>query len=315
MEYRTLGRTGLEVSRVSLGTGGPSRLGQRTHGEEQQSHQVVQRALDLGINLIDTAANYSDSEEILGRALRGISRDRYILGTKFEPAPENGGPVNQPEDVIRSCERSLQRLQVETIDIFQFHGVLPEQYEEAVEKLYPTVEKLRAAGKIRFIGVTEYFYKDPDHQMLERALADDLWDTLMVKYGLLNQTAARAVLPLAREKNVGVMSMSPVRVRLTRPESLKTLLADWTSRGLLPSGVLPEEDPLGFLVEGQVQSLVDAGYRFGAEPPEIDTVIVGTGNVDHLEANIRSIHAPPLPAEHSARLRELFGHLAESEQE
>ena len=93
MDYRTLGRTGLEVSRVSLGTGGPSRLGQRTHGDEQQSHRVVQRALDLGINLIDTAANYSDSEEILGRALKSIPRDRYILGTKFEPAPENGGPV------------------------------------------------------------------------------------------------------------------------------------------------------------------------------------------------------------------------------
>lgn len=315
MEYRTLGRTGLEVSRVSLGTGGPSRLGQRTHGDEQQSHRVVQRALDLGINLIDTAANYSDSEEILGRALKSIPRDRYILGTKFEPAPEIGGPVNSPDDVIKSCERSLQRLGLETIDIFQFHGALPENYEEAVEKLYPAVEQLRAAGKIRFIGITEYFYKDPDHQMLERALADDLWDTLMVKYGLLNQTAERAVLPLAREKNVGVMSMSPVRVRLTRPETLRQLLNDWINRGLLPADALPQDDPLGFLVEGEVTSLVDAGYRFGAEPEEIDTVIVGTGNVDHLEANIRSIHAAPLPEEHSARLRELFGHLAESEQE
>ncbi|MDE0736361.1 MAG: aldo/keto reductase, partial [Pirellulaceae bacterium] len=85
MIYHTLGRSGLEVSAISLGTGGPSRIGQRTHADESRSHQVIQRALDLGINLLDTAPAYGDSEAILGRALKGIDRKRYYLATKFTP--------------------------------------------------------------------------------------------------------------------------------------------------------------------------------------------------------------------------------------
>ena len=86
MEYRRFGRTGLQVSVIGLGTGGPSRLGQRSGIPEPEAIKTVHRALDLGVNLIDTAANYAGSEAILGRALRGVPRDRFILCTKFGPA-------------------------------------------------------------------------------------------------------------------------------------------------------------------------------------------------------------------------------------
>ena len=108
MEYRRLGRTNIDVSFVSLGTGGPSRLGQRTHGDEQRSKSLVAAALDEGVNLIDTAANYSDSEAILGRALRDVSRDRYYIATKFNPDPNDDGNIFSPEDLIESCERKLE---------------------------------------------------------------------------------------------------------------------------------------------------------------------------------------------------------------
>ncbi len=313
LKYRTLGRTGLEVSLVGFGGGGPSRIGQTTHGDEDESHRVLHRALELGVNYFDTAADYSDSEGIIGRAFKDTPRDRYLLGTKFAPNPEPDGKLISPEEMIASCERSLRRLQVETIDVYQFHGVLPGDYRAAVERLYPTALRLKEQGKIRFLGVTEYFFKDPAHKMLRMALEDDLWDAVMVKYGILNFSADRDVLPMAAGRNVGVLGMSPVRVKLTRPAELEKVIARWKEKGLLPQGALPEKDPLAFLVHGDVPSVVSAGYKFAAAAEALSTLIVGTGNIQHLEANIDAVLGDPLPAEDVQRLRELFGDLAESE--
>ncbi|MFP6621690.1 MAG: aldo/keto reductase [Pirellulaceae bacterium] len=314
MIYHTLGRSGLEVSAISLGTGGPSRIGQRTHADEARSHEVVQRALDLGINFLDTAAAYGQSEEILGRALKGIDRGRYYLATKFTPDPGEQGKLVDGEAVVASCERSLQRLQTDVIDLFQFHGLVPDNYHEAVERLYPTVQRLQQQGKVRFIGVTEYFYRDPGHEMLKAALRDDLWDALMVKYGILNMTAEREVLPQARAQNVGVINMSTVRVKLTRPEKLAEIITRWKDQGLLAADSLPSEAPLDFLVHDGVRSIVDAGYRFGASDDAVSTVLIGTGNVEHLEANVASVLGTPLPAEDLHRLRQLFGGIVQSEE-
>ena len=314
MIYHRLGRSGLKVSALSLGTGGPSRIGQRTHADETRSHQVIQRALDLGVNLLDTAATYGESEEILGRALKDIDRQRFYLATKFSPDPGEDGTLVDGKDVLASCERSLQRLQTDVIDLFQFHGLVPGNYEEAVERLYPTVQRLQEQGKIRFIGVTEYFYRDPGHEMLKAALRDNLWDTVMVKYGILNMSAEHEVLPLAKAQDVGVINMSAVRVKLTRPDKLVEIIERWKQLGLLERNAVPGEDPLGFLVHDDVRSIVDAGYRFGAAHDAVSTVLIGTGNVEHLEANVASVLGPPLPAEDMKRLRDLFAHVIESEE-
>ena len=86
MLYRTLGRTGLRVSLLGIGTGGPSNFGQSTGVPEADIHRLVKRALDVGVNIFDTAAGYRDSEAILGRALKGVPRDGYYLATKFNPS-------------------------------------------------------------------------------------------------------------------------------------------------------------------------------------------------------------------------------------
>src|SRR5215210_1909824 len=176
MQYRALGRTGYRVSLVSLGTGGPSRLGQGSGVAEEDAHRVVRRALDLGINLIDTAAGYGESEAILGRALRGVPHDGLVIATKFGPYDGEGVRADAG-DLTRSLERSLQRLGREAVDLFLLHGVMPASYREVMDRFWPEMERAKAAGKVRFLGITERFFADPDHQMLETALADDCFDT------------------------------------------------------------------------------------------------------------------------------------------
>src|SRR5207249_3591875 len=204
---------------------------------------------------------------------------------------------------------SLLRLGREAVDLFQLHGVIPGAYREVVDRFYPEMQRAREAGKIRFLGITERFFADPAHEMLPKALADDLFDTIMVKYGVLNQAAARQVLPMAEERNVGVINMASVRVKLTDPAQLEALIAGWKAAGKIRADALPEHDPLGFLVHDDVDSVVSAGYRFAAEPPSISTVLTGTANVAHLERNVAALFGPPLPEPDGARLRTLFGDL------
>jgi aryl-alcohol dehydrogenase-like predicted oxidoreductase len=311
MEYRTLGRTDFRVSVASLGTGGPSVFGQATGLTEAASHRLLRRAFDLGINLIDTAAGYRESEALLGRGLQGIPRHRYFLATKWSPL-EGEEPKTDPAELVGSVERSLERLQTDVIDLMQLHGVVPGAYRQVADTFYPALVRLREQGKIRWIGITERFFHDPEHRMLPVALADDCWDTIMLKYGILNMAAARAVLPLAQERNVGVLNMASVRVKLTRPEELSALIADWKRRGLVGRAALPDADPLGWLVRNEVDSVVAAGYKFALDHPAVSTVLTGTADPAHLEANVAAILGPPLPGPDRARLEAVFGPLTEA---
>ena len=312
MQFRTLGRTGLKVSVVSYGSGGPSNLGQRTGLEDADQDALIRRVLDLGINLIDTSEGYGRSEEILGRALKGIPREAYVMATKWNPC-EKEAPKSDPENLVRSVERSLSRMGIEMIDVMQFHGVVPAIYRTVVDRFYGTMKRLQEQGKIRFIGFSERFFADPKHEAVVMALEQDgnLWDTIMLKYGILNQVAERRALPLAQEKNVGILNMASVRVKLTRPEELEALMAEWKGKGFVPKDALPEKDPLGFLVHGEVDSVVSAGYKFALDHPGVSTVITGTSRIDNLERNAAALLGPSLPEADARRLRELFGHVEE----
>ena len=313
MQYRTLGRTNLEVSFVGLGTGGPSRLGQNTHADDRQSVRVVHEAITHGINLFDTAAAYSESEVLLGRALAEVSRDEYILATKFTPTNKKTGEVISPGELVSACERSLSRLGMEVIDIYQFHGLVPGNYRDVVDRLYPTMEQLQESGKIRFIGVTEYFFQDPGHEMLRMALEDDIWATIMVKYGILNMSAADHVLPAAAERNIGVFNMSPVRVKLTRPEELEKIVARWKAAGWIDEGELKDDSPLDFTLSKDVENVIQAGYKFGADHNAISSVVMGTGNPEHLRENIGAILGNSLPGDVMEKLRRAFSGIVDTE--
>ncbi|MAP88541.1 aldo/keto reductase [Candidatus Poribacteria bacterium] len=310
MEYRTLGRTELSVSLVSLGSGGPSQLGQNTGVPESEVHTLLHTALDMGINLIDTATGYGKSEEILGRALKTVDRNRYYIATKTRPVRENH--ILSASELTHQVETSLKRLQLETIDIFQFHGVQRNEYDGVRDSLVSTAQKLKSQGKIRFIGITEMYFRDGDHQVLQRAVKDDLFDTVMVGYNLLNQTAEKTVFPLCDTHKVGILIMIAVRRALSRIQVLEKTVADLKDKGVISRDELPDKNPLGWLVKDGTESVTAAAYKFAAAPKAVSTVITGTSKLSHLKSNVNAILGPPLPAEDITRLNNVFGHISES---
>ena len=185
MQYRTLGKTGLKVSLVSYGSGGPSKLGQNTGLSSAEQDRLVQRCVDLGINLFDTSEAYGDSEVILGRALSGVPKTSYVLATKCRY--KNGdGRLRSPDDVRLSVEGSLRRLNTDCVDIMQFHVLNSNDYFDVVDQHYPVLKRFQEEGKIRFIGFSEHFMGEGDHKSAVLALKThpELWDTIMLKYGL-----------------------------------------------------------------------------------------------------------------------------------
>ena len=300
MNYTHLGNTGLEVSVVGLGCGGPSRLGQRGGKSTDHSVGLVRQALDLGVNFLDTAENYG-TEAIVGAAIRDVPRDRVVVSTK-KIMPEPGDP--DPAGFMRAgVEASLKRLGTDYVDVFHLHGVSEARYDFAANVMAPVLAKLREEGKIRAVGITEEFPANPRHEMLGRGLRDPWWDVVMVGFNLLNPSARRSVFPLTREKGVGTLVMFAVRRALSQPAQLARLLGEMEQRGLVEPGA-----DLGFLTDdGCAGSLTEAAYRFCVHEPGADMVLTGTGDAGHLAANIEAALKPPLPAEALERLEALFG--------
>ena len=308
MEYTTLGKTGLKVSVVGLGCGGPSRLGMRDNADSQErAIGIVREAIDLGVNFIDTAQNYG-TEGVVGKAMAGIPRDRIVISTK-KTLPDPG--QRRPEDEIKKgLEQSLKHLGTDYIDVYHLHGVEPKDYDFAREQLMPAMRRLREQGKIRFIGVTEGFVQDPSHQMLQQSLNEDLWDVVMVGFNLLNPSARKTVFSTARDKGVGVLNMFAVRRALSQPDRLKAIVADLIQKGALSPGAMNAKDPVDFMLkESSAQTLPEVAYRFCRHEPGVDVVLTGTGNPEHLRANVQSILKPALPEPVLEKLEATFGNL------
>ena len=308
MEYRRLGRTGLRVSLTSLGTGGPSQLGQTKGATPSDTRMLLRRALDRGINFIDTAADYGESETLLGHALQGVPRDTFILATKYTHVDDTGHLVNT-KTVQASIDRSLKRLGLDYVDIMQAHGVAIDHYAEIVDTHLPVLEQNRRSGKIRYLGLTEKAHADTSHETFQAMAQDPHFDTCMVGYNLLHQTAERDVFKSATASNIGVIVMVAVRRALANHNRLCQTITDLKSRGLMEPDAVPNNDPLGWLIHGNIASIPEAAYRYVLEPPAVSTVLTGTANPEHLDANIEAMSRGPLPPADRDRLQALFGHL------
>ncbi|WP_008317313.1 aldo/keto reductase [Leptolyngbya sp. PCC 6406] len=305
MQYVTLGRTGLKVSVMGLGSGGSSQLGLKKGQSDRHAIRLIHHALDCGINLLDTAKVYG-TEAIIGRAIKGYLREKIILSTKYPVTIKEG--LMSPEKLAHGIDKSLHRLGTDYIDILHFHGVECHQYDYVLTVLLPVLISAQEAGKIRFIGITEAFSKDTHHQMLTRAVQDDCWDVMMLGFNFLNQSARTQVLVTAQEKNIGVLAMFAVRRALINSENLKRTLENFYGSEQWDPSILPKDVSLEFLFhDGGATSLTDAAYRYVRHEPGIHSVLFGTSQFSHLESNIKSLLKPSLSAEDYDRLNAIFG--------
>jgi len=307
MDYTTLGRTGLKVSVAGLGCGGFSKLGLGTGRSEAEAVALIRQALDLGVNLLDTAAVYG-TEEVVGKALPHVSRDSVVVCTKASKGP--GEKQFHLDKVLASLEGSLRRLGTDYVDVFQLHAVHPTQYDHVRDVIAPALLRERERGKFRFLGITETSPNDPEHTMLNRAVQDGIWDTAMFAFHLMHQPARTQVFPHTRSNRVGTLMMFAVRQIFARPAQLAATVKELAADGQLPASFAESDDPLGFLVHpGGASTVTDAAYRFVRHEPGVDVVLFGTGDPTHLRTNIDSLLKPPLPRADQAKLTELFRHL------
>jgi aryl-alcohol dehydrogenase-like predicted oxidoreductase len=307
MQYTTLGRTGLKVSVAGLGCGGFSRLGMPAGKSEDEAARLVREAVDLGINVIDTAPAYG-TEAVVGKALKSIPRDSVVVCTKA--FVNRGGEWHSPERVVQSLDNSLRLLGTDYVDVFQMHGVLPHEYAYTKEHLVPELLKQKAKGKIRHIGITEQPVEDFQHETLLAAANDDVWDVFMVAFHMMHQSARKALFPLTREKRIGTLLMFAVRTIFARPERVVAALREAAAKGQVDKALGESSAPLGFLLgPAGANDITEAAYRFARHEPGVDVVLFGTGDAAHLRTNVASLLRPPLPAADREQLTKLFGHL------
>jgi L-galactose dehydrogenase len=276
-------------------------------GAEDHAVRLIRQALDLGVNLLDTAQNYG-TEGVVGKAIAGMARDRVVISTKKTlPAPDDADPAAA---IVQGLEKSLKLLGTDYIDIYHLHGVEPKDYEFAQNRLIEPMRRLQQQGKIRFVGVTEGFVVDTRHTMLVDSLEKELWDVVMVGFSLLNPSARKRVFPLTLKSGVGVLDMFAVRRALSQPQRLKEMCAELVENGAIERTALNLDDPLGFLLnETDASTLPEAAYRFCRHERGVDVVLTGTGNADHLQENIAAILKAPLPQASLEKLARLFGGL------
>jgi len=310
MRTVTLGRTGIVTTAAGLGSGGFSRIGLEKYGEDHAAG-IVKKAYELGVRFFDTATVYG-TETAVGRGLQGYKRESYAISTKF-PLFDDSWRTSYKQLFHKTLDASLAALKTEYIDVYFIHGVLPEDYTDVRDLLYPEMEKARDAGKIRFPGVTERFVSDTSHKMQQAALKDDIFDVFMTGFNVLNPSAAKTILPEAIEKDVGILCMFAVRHALTDPVLIKAEIQKILNHGQGGPGLTADEDTLNFLIEPDsngisvASTVMDAAYRFCMHTKGIHVVLTGTGNENHLADNLHSLESNELPPAILGKLDHLFG--------
>ena len=312
MEHRRLGRTGLEVSEVGYGAwgiGGKGWLG----AEDDESVRALERALDLGLNFIDTALGYGDghSEQLVGEVVRARSEPVYV-STKIPP--KNGlWPARKgthadeafPAGHVRECtEASLRNLGLDAIDVQQFHvwddaWVDQGDWREAIDAL-------RQEGKIRFFGVSINDHQPDNALELIRA---GLADTVQVIYNVFDQSPEDELFPACREHDVGVLARVPLdEGGLTGRITPDTAFPEGDFRARYFRDVRRREvheralaiaEDLGVGEDG----LAELALRYILSAPEVSTVIPGMRTVRNVERNMAVGDGHGLPPEQVERLK------------
>jgi len=300
MEYTTLGSTGMEVSRICLGCMSFGTAEWRDWVlDEEESREIIERAIDLGINFFDTANMYSlgESERVLGNVLADYGRDAQVVATKGyfemdETNPNSGGLSRKALE--QELSNSLDRLGMDTVDLYQIHRW---DDDTPISETLRTLDDIVRRGQSRYVGASSMWA----YQFAEALRTSDLdglerFQTMQNHYNLLYREEERETLPLCAREGVGVIPWSPLaRGYLTRPHEE----FDATTRG--ETDDYAREHPYfeggGREVNERVEELAgeyDAtmaqiALAWLLEKEHVDAPIVGTTSVEHLEAAVEAL--------------------------
>ena len=236
MEYTTLGRTGLRVSVAGLGCGGNAKAGLGRGKSEAEAVALIRRAMDLGVNFLDTARSYG-TEKVVGQAIAAVPRESVVVSLK-----NVAGSGVTGETLIAAIDASLREIGTDYLDIFHLHGVYPQQYDHALEELVPAMLRAREAGKIRFLGITETSPNDHAQTMLNRAAGDGCWDVMMLGFNMMHQVARTGLLPQTMERNIGTLIMFAVRNLFSVPGRLQETMRALAADGRVPGRLADSDD-------------------------------------------------------------------------
>ncbi|MCX5493682.1 aldo/keto reductase [Kaistia dalseonensis] len=287
MHYRPLGRTGIQVSRYCLGT---MMFGKLANADHDACIGMVHKALDFGINFVDTADAYSqgDSEIIVGKALKG-RRDAVVLATKAA-LPMGDGPNQRGMSrrwITQAVEGSLQRLQTDYIDLYQIHRMSP---DTDVEETLSVLTDLMRAGKIRAFGASTVPASDiVEAQWTAERRGLARFRTEQPPYSILNRSIEREVLPTCQRYGMGVMAWSPLakgmltgkyRKGEPQPDSLR---AKFFPQAMSDEASLSAVEQLVPVAEGAGISLMHMALAFVLSHPALTAAIIGPRTMEQLD--------------------------------
>jgi aryl-alcohol dehydrogenase-like predicted oxidoreductase len=299
MEYTTLGKTGMEVSRICLGC---MSFGTPEWREwvlsEEESHPIIDRAIDLGINFFDTANMYSvgESERILGNALEG-RRDEMVVATKgffqMDDEDPNSGGLSR-KAIEQELDASRERLGMETIDLYQTHRW---DYDTPIDVTMRALDDAVRREKVRYLGASSMWtHQFAEAQHTAANLGFDQFVTMQNHYNLLYREEEREMLPFCEKNDIGVIPWSPLaRGYLARPHEE----FDATTRG--ESDDYAREHPYfegnGQEINERVQemaeekdaSMAQIALSWVLHKDVVDAPIVGTTSIEHLEEAVEAL--------------------------
>lgn len=280
MKYRELGNTGLEVSALSYGA---SSLGSVFRDiNETEGIRTVHSAIDNGINLIDVSPYYglTKAETVLGKAIREIPRDKFILSTKAGRYGEKHFDFSK-QRVIESLEESLKRLQTDYVDILFLHDIEFGSFDQIIEEGIPALQQLKQSGKIRFFGVSGL-----PLSIFERVLEQTELDVILSYcHYSLNDTSLLSLIPLLEEKKTGLINASPLSMGLlsSRP------VADWH----------PADKEIRMLCKQAADFCMENGadlsklaIQYAVQNEQIPTTLVSTASEVNIKKNITWTEEP-----------------------
>lgn len=297
MQYRTLGSSGLKLSVIGLGTwaigGGDWKFGWGDQ-DEQDSIDTMVRAVELGINWIDTAAIYGEgrSEIIVAKALQQIPREtRPLIATKCGRIALGNGEIGKclrRDSVIAECEASLKRLQTDSIDLYQLHWPEP---DEEIEEGWQTLVDLKAQGKVRHIGVSNHSVSQMQRLQVIHPVA-----SLQPPYSMIAREIESQILPFCGQENIGVICYSPMGKGLLTGTFSAARVAGLSAkdhRSRDPRFQSPQLEinlefvaELGRIAAGLGWTLPELSIAWVLRRPEVTSAIVGSRRPDQIAETV-----------------------------